>query len=270
MKKNFLLKITKAIMWLLSIFMIGKELLILQTMFTIESFDIRQFTYSISLLLIYIIPIFTLSIVTLKVEKVPIGAFLLAFVSGGFMIGSFSGLLNYSLTNLLIPKDSSLTLWIPSIVPPFTEELLKISVVLLIVYIFKCKTLKSWLVIGVGAGLGFQFLEDYTYILSEFIDGNMNAFNQALQRIQYSFSTHWLMTGIFAAAIFLLIYKRNSVKTYILIYLISFSWIYHIIWNSPYVDYNKLIQPCLGIIGLLTLWYVVRLDNKLSKCSEKN
>ena len=265
MEKNLIKKIIKAVTWILALCMIGKEILIVQTMQSMGNFEMDKFILSILLLLLYVIPIFVFSVFLLRKEKISIEAFLLAFVAGGYIIGSLAGSINYYISNLLLSVEVQ---WIPSIVPPFTEELLKIGIVLLIAYIFQFKTFKSWLAIGMVVGVGFQFSEDYAYILSEFVDGHRDVFGQAFQRIQFSFSTHWLITGIFAVALYFLWYKKDSIQSYILVYLLLFSWIYHILWNSPFVDGNSWIQPLLSAMGWFTFIFVFYLNKTIEKLKE--
>ena len=249
-------KLIPVLMGVLSAVMAGQEVLILQTLAQSGGLNAGALLKSLSLLLLYLVPLLLLGVFMMRKEQKFLCYFLLAFLSGGFLIGSLSGLLNYELTNFLvnlIPNKAITEHWMPSVVPPVVEELLKLAVALLVIHAAGFRTLRSWMGIGLAAGLGFQFLEDYAYILATVIEGGISPLSQSLLRIESAYATHWLLTALFAGACFLLIHRKKMWKNPMTYVWLLAPWLLHVSWNSPFIDNNMVLKLTLSVIGWLLL-----------------
>lgn len=243
---------------LISAVMIYQETLVIRTLDQSGDLNVPGLAGASGMLLIYLVPLFFLGVFMIKKEKISVFYFMTAFISGGFVIGSLSGLVNYHLTDILvkiIPFKEVTENWMPSVVPPLTEELLKLTIALLVIYAGNCRTLRSWMAVGLASGLGFQFLEDYTYILGSVIEGEITPFTQSLLRIESAYATHWLLTALSAGACFILICQKDMRKKVISYVLLLSPWALHVLWNSPYIDHNMVLKTVLSFSGwILILW----------------
>ena len=125
------------------------------------------FFLATSLTLIYIIPFIVLTLYLKKRFNMPSPAFWMSWFFGLAIPANLGSLgnsgLSFILLNLNLPKEF-IDNWGGALTAPFTEEISKGLVVLLIVLLLRQISLKSALVMGMIAGMGFQIVEDRFYI----------------------------------------------------------------------------------------------------------
>ena len=121
------------------------------------------------LALLYIVPALLLIRQLGKKWQTPAVSLGVALLGGLFISGWTSGLANTYIhewvsTNFPNTLLSDLE---NAIAAPLVEEPLKLLAVAFAVYLGPVKKLKSFLMLGITAGMGFQISEDFSYILSD-------------------------------------------------------------------------------------------------------
>lgn len=231
--------------------------------YTVRETAAREITYTAyivgifacCLLIIYIIPMMYGINVLMKKLQCSWKIFIGAFVSGFFISTFLASYGNMALDNLwtgLLPK-AMVEQWSDALSAPIAEEFIKALICVLFLYIMKQMKLKHFLISGIGVGLGFQVLEDISYIIPEGMgDGVMNEIiPSALYRISIFAASHWAYTAVVSIGVYLVYKQRKKVRGYI--YLFS-PVILHFIWNSPLSDNHTAIaifSPILTIITVL-------------------
>lgn len=198
--------------------------------------EYKSFLFSITLLSIYIVPIVAITLYTSNSWNVKVFFFPLAIVSGIFIGGwlaAYGNEFGDVLLSFIIPNADIKETWSAALTAPFIEEFVKASIVFIIIYLVQLNDLKSLFIVGIGVGLGFQIVEDFSYILNESTNSLNFSIPQALIRSSSSLSSHWMFTGIFAVGMYCFIYKNTFSKKRTQIFWILFPIILHFLWNSP-------------------------------------
>ncbi len=100
-----------------------------------------------------------------------------------------------------------------AIAAPLVEEPLKLLAVAFAVYLVPVKKLKSFLMLGITAGMGFQISEDFSYILSDLPEGFSFTISGILGRITGGVASHWLYTALTTLGLALMLRYAKTQKT---------------------------------------------------------
>lgn len=209
---------------------------------------------SFLLLSIYIIPICAMLVIYAKRWKVPKYIIPLSIVSGAYGTGWLAGYGNdYLLEGLkrLLGSSKALEAWSAALTAPFVEETLKLCCGLIILYLLKRKNSQSAFIVGASVGLGFQIIEDISYIIEAAQDSFQTVVPKTLERISGGISSHWSLTCIFTVAVICILSKtklNNKSKWLWLVFPITM----HFIWNSPINDL-PLISTVISAVTIMII-----------------
>lgn len=198
--------------------------------------EYNNFLFSTKILLLYILPISGGIIYTSKLWNIQLRYFLVSLLGGSFIAVWISAYLNELgdlILQFLIPFNSIREAWSASLTAPFVEEGIKIFVVIMIMYLLSIQNIRQVLIVGSSVGLGFQIIEDLSYILNETIQSSNAGIPQALIRSSSSISSHWMFTGILAVGFFLYQNKEINVKMNRKKQWVILPVVLHFLWNSP-------------------------------------
>lgn len=221
------------------------------------------------LALLYIIPTILFVLHLRKKWQTPFLSLSVAFLGGFFIAGWTSALANTYLHDGISALSISFLSDLESaIVAPLVEEPLKLIGVAFALYFIPVKNLKSILLLGVGAGLGFQISEDFSYILSDMQEGFSFAISGVLGRTFGSIASHWLYTGLTAFGIILMLrYRKNHTTTFRtgLFYFLA-AFILHFLWNSPLSAIETevpLVKPILSALAIFIFFQAYQTASRL-------
>lgn len=193
----------------------------------------------------------------LKKKEQPVWLLGLACLAGASGIGSLAGWLNFQLLGVLkqiFANHAFLDAWAASITPPFVEELFKVAVAMMIIVGFSVKKRSSWLAIGFGAGLGFQMMEDHSYMLAAFIDQKGTAVQQVFSRLDLAYASHWLLTGVMTLGLASLIFRPETRKNGLTYLWLFGPYLLHAFINSPVASGNTLLTVVFVVLSWTLLW----------------
>lgn len=191
----------------------------------------------------------------------------LAVFGGAFIPGwlsAFGNELGASLISNLFGNTSSIVSWLDSLTAPIVEESTKFFCVLLILYLLKIRKLPEVFGVGVSVGLGFQIMEDISYVVNAASDSIQDVVPQVIIRISGSISSHWSYTGILSLGIICLVTKNKNISKRD-----GFLWflspiMLHFLWNSPIneVEFDG-ISIVSAILTTITIIIVIQIINRL-------
>lgn len=188
------------------------------------------------LLLIYILPALFLLSYYEKYFAVPFYLLIIALCFGSFIPGwlaAYGNELAKSLTDLLAHGNSFASDWLSALTASIVEETLKASCAFAIIYLFNKQRFSEVFFIGICVGLGFQILEDLSYIVNQANESMKEVFPQTMVRISGAVSSHWAYTGLFVLGLFC-IGTKSKKPSLEKIWVWSLSpLILHLLWNSP-------------------------------------
>lgn len=239
--------------------------------------DINKFLILIFCLLIifliYVLPISFFSFKFAKKHQISLYILIVSFLGGGIIIGSLSGMLNFQFSRIILKlfEKTDISNHISSIVPPIIEELLKIIVVIFVAIIFKLKTIKEWFLVGIFVGLGFQFIEDYSYISVTVLGlgDSTSVISEVLSRVKISYVTHWMLTSFFASGLALLIYRKDLRKSLTPYLYVILPFVLHAIWNSTWIDAEKGMQIFTSLFTVISIGLFINLYDYIKKIEIK-
>lgn len=219
------------------------------------------------LLCLYIVPGSLLLRKFSSYFKIPSYIIVLAIFGGAFFPGWLSAFGNEIGTNLisnLFGNSSSIASWMDSLTAPIVEETTKFLCVLLIIYLLKIKKLPEFFGVGVSVGLGFQIMEDISYVVNAASESIQDVVPQVIIRISGSISSHWSYTGILSLGIICLVTKNKNISKRDRYLWIVSPIILHFLWNSPIneFDFNG-ISIISAILTTLTIILVIQIINQL-------
>lgn len=185
----------------------------------------------------------------------------LGLASGAFIATALSGTANEFLDGLwsnVLPKHI-MDAWRYALVSPFTEEIIKALVALLVLRLIGGRALKDFFVAGLSVGMGFQVFEDLTYIRPEEMhkDTLDMVIPNALDRLSACLASHWLYSALVLVGIWLL--WRSAQKMRGLFYVVLAVGL-HFIWNSPLMgadEMNSITSPAgtmVALLGFIAVW----------------
>lgn len=214
---------------------------------------------SIFLALFYMIPaVYLLYRIGHKWET-PRKAITLSLMGGMFISGWLSSFANTYihdfLTNLF-PDSRFLNALENAIVAPIVEEPLKLLPLAFVLYLIPIKKLKSIFLLGIASGLGFQMIEDISYIRSDLPEGLAYTISRILERITSALASHWTFSGLAILGLYLLYraYKgQKAVMKSGLIYL-GLAFGTHFLFNSPIVELETELPLAFPLVTAITLY----------------
>lgn len=194
------------------------------------------------LLLLYIVPFLFAEDWIGRKLGVGRNFFLLALASGMFLPGWLAGYGN-DYGQQLMGKFCSWNFvedWGLTFIAPAVEEPLKLLTLFLLLTILGRKQWKYFFVGGMGVGMGFQIMEDISYIASEGFEEINESVPLVLQRISGGIASHWTYTALAATGIYLLFRGKQTGMAACAgktgIGMILFVFLNHGIWDSPLCD----------------------------------
>ncbi|MDD6667518.1 MAG: PrsW family glutamic-type intramembrane protease [Lachnospiraceae bacterium] len=203
-------------------------------------------------LLIYIVP-FVLIMKQLS-DKYEIKGtkLLIAAFSGAFIPAALASQINGSFDDLMksLMGHSYTEDWLGSLEAGIAEELLKLLTTAMLLYVFRRKSLKDYLMFGMSVGIGFQVEEDLSYITESGFGKLKDAFPTALDRVSSSLGSHWTYAAVTAAGLYLILrstgrnHKRRGIGW------ILFVIADHFLYDTPIGDinlFNAILQAAVVI-----------------------
>ncbi|MGL4694495.1 PrsW family glutamic-type intramembrane protease [Enterococcus larvae] len=212
------------------------------------------------LLGVYILPICYLLVKYAGIWKIPKYIIPLSIVSGAYATGWLAGYGNdYLLEGLKHVFGSSKALedWSAALTAPFVEEALKLCCGLVILYLLNRRNVQSAFIVGASVGLGFQIIEDISYIVMEAQESFQTVVPKTLERISGSISSHWSLTCIFSVAVICLLSKNQSIQKKTVRLCLVTPILFHFIWNSPINDL-PLVSAVLSAFTIMIVIQIIK------------
>ena len=191
--------------------------------------------------------------------ETPKKALTLSLLGGLFISGWLSSFANTYIHNLLtdlFPDSSFLNALENAIVAPLVEEPLKLLPLAFVLYLLPVKKLKSVFLMGVASGLGFQIIEDISYIRTDLSEGLAYTLSRILERITSAIASHWTFSGLAILGIYLLYRAYRGQKAMIkpgFIYL-GLAFGTHFLFNSPIVELETEVPLAFPLVTAMTLY----------------
>ena len=191
--------------------------------------------------------------------ETPKKALTLSLLGGLFISGWLSSFANTYIHNLLtdlFPDSSFLNALENAIVAPLVEEPLKLLPLAFVLYLIPVKKLKSVFLMGIASGLGFQIIEDISYIRTDLSEGLAYTLSRILERITSAIASHWTFSGLAILGIYLLYRAYRGQKAMIKP---GFSYLglafgTHFLFNSPIVELETEVPLAFPLVTAITLY----------------
>ena len=209
--------------------------------------------------------------------ETPKKALTLSLLGGLFISGWLSSFANTYIHNLLtdlFPDSSFLNALENAIVAPLVEEPLKLLPLAFVLYLIPVKKLKSVFLMGIASGLGFQIIEDISYIRTDLSEGLAYTLSRILERVTSAIASHWTFSGLAILGIYLLYRAYRGQKAMIkpgFIYL-GLAFGTHFLFNSPIVELEIEVPLAFPLVTAITLYsfykavyFVDKHNNMLTK-----
>lgn len=140
------------------------------------------------------------------------------------------------------------------------EEVIKLVLVGLLAHCLNYKTPAQLFIIGCLVGLGFQWVEDLSYVfLAENLDDSLVT---AITRLSNGFCSHWVYSGITGYALSHWFSTDQKIQGPKAIGLICLIILLHFIWNSPLSEFFLLPITLNLVTALIYLTIVLILDHQ--------
>ncbi|MFS9067418.1 PrsW family glutamic-type intramembrane protease [Streptococcus timonensis] len=186
-------------------------------------------------------------------------ALTLSLLGGLFISGWLSSFANTYIHNLLtdlFPDSSFLNALENAIVAPLVEEPLKLLPLAFVLYLIPVKKLKSVFLMGIASGLGFQIIEDISYIRTDLSEGLAYTLSRILERVTSAIASHWTFSGLAILGIYLLYRAYRGQKAMIKP---GFSYLglafgTHFLFNSPIVELETEVPLAFPLVAAITLY----------------
>ena len=120
------------------------------------------------------------------------------------MLSSFANTYIHNLLTDRFPDSSFLNALENAIVAPLVEEPLKLLPLAFVLYLIPVKKLKSVILLGIASGLGFQIIEDISYIRTDLSEDLAYTLSRILERVTSAIASHWTFSGLAILGIYLL------------------------------------------------------------------
>jgi len=112
-----------------------------------------------------------------------------------------------------------------AIVAPLVEEPLKLLPLAFVLYLIPVKKLKSVILLGIASGLGFQIIEDISYILTDLSEDLAYTLSRILERVTSAIASHWTFSGLAILGIYLLYRAYRGQKAMIKPGFSNWAWL---------------------------------------------
>ena len=186
-------------------------------------------------------------------------ALTLSLLGGLFISGWLSSFANTYIHNLLtdlFPDSSFLNALENAIVAPLVDEPLKLLPLAFVLYLIPAKKLKSVFLMGIASGLGFQIIEDISYIRTDLSEGLAYTLSRILERVTSAIASHWTFSGLAILGIYLLYRAYRGQKAMIKP---GFSYLglafgTHFLFNSPIVELETEVPLAFPLVTAITLY----------------
>lgn len=216
--------------------------------------------------LLYAVPIaffIRYSVNRLKVSgKVVLLSFILGFTLPLYLGSEGNSLISYFLFCIKVPQEI-LDSWGAALTAPFTEEIAKGAVVLLVYLLCRGISLKEAFVSGMISGFGFQVLEDWAYIFQSTFGETNSGFSIAFERVSNALGSHTAFGVVFAVGLIALIKKSTAISGLKAFGFILTPVIIHFVWNSPLE--GDWVFPLFGSINLNLAYYAFTIVDRLDE-----
>ncbi len=217
-----------------------------------------------SMVLLYAVPIafFIRYLVNrLRISgKVVLLSFILGFTLPLYLGSMGNSLISFLLFWLKVPKGI-LDSWGAALTAPFTEEIAKGAVVLLVYLLCRGISLKEAFVSGMISGFGFQVLEDWAYIFQSTFGETNSGFSIAFERVSNALGSHMAFSIVFGVGLIALIKKGSAISRLKAFCFIIAPVMLHFIWNSPLE--GDWVVPLFGSINLYLAYYAFTVVSSL-------
>ena len=186
-------------------------------------------------------------------------ALTLSLLGGLFISGWLSSFANTYIHNFLtdlFPDSSFLNALENAIVAPLVEEPLKLLPLAFVLYLIPVKKLESVFLMGIASGLGFQIIEDISYIRTDLSEGLAYTLSRIIERATSAIASHWTFSGLAILGIYLLYRAYRGQKAMIkpgFIYL-GLAFGTHFLFNSPIVELETEIPLAFPLVTAITLY----------------
>ena len=214
---------------------------------------------SILVALFYMVPAIYFLYRIGKRWETPKKALTLSLLGGLFISGWLSSFANTYIHNFLtdlFPDSTFLNALENAIVAPLVEEPLKLLPLAFVLYLIPVKKLKSVFLMGIASGLGFQIIEDISYIRTDLSEGLAYTLSRILERVTSAIASHWTFSGLAILGIYLLYRAYRGQKAMIKP---GFSYLglafgTHFLFNSPIVELETEIPLAFPLVTAITLY----------------
>ena len=208
---------------------------------------------------LYMIPaLYFLSRIGEKWE-VPQKALTLSLLGGMFISGWMSSFANtyiHDFLGIIFPDSGFLNAFESAIVAPLVEEPLKLLPLVFVVALAPVRKLQSLFLLGIASGLGFQMIEDISYIRTDLPGGFDLTISRILERISSGIASHWTFSGLAIVGVYLLYkaYKgQQDGKKEGLTYL-GLALGTHFLFNSPFVELETELPLAIPLVSAISLY----------------
>jgi RsiW-degrading membrane proteinase PrsW (M82 family) len=198
------------------------------------------------LLLAYAIPVFLFIYALDLYEREPLSLVFGAFLWGAFGSTTLAIVANggWSLVVLDVLGPDAAVRWVPAIVAPFTEEILK-GIGVVFIYLIarrEIDDLMDGFVYGAIVGLGFTIIEDVYYFIAQF-GGTIEAVLKGffVRVVASGLYGHVLYSGLFGMGVAYFVSRRGEAsvarRMVVAATLILVGMGAHFLWNSPLLNF---------------------------------
>ena len=186
-------------------------------------------------------------------------ALTLSLIGGLFISGWLSSFANTYIHNFLtdlFPDSSFLNALENAIVAPLVEEPLKLLPLAFVLYLIPVKKLKSVFLMGIASGLGFQIIEDISYIRTDLSEGLAYTLSRILERVTSAIASHWTFSGLAILGIYLLYraYRGQKVMIKPGFSYLGLAFGTHFLFNSPIVELETEVPLAFPLVTAITLY----------------
>ena len=183
---------------------------------------------------------------------------ILGLLAGAFIAGWMSsygnGLMDWILGSFLSGK--TLDTWLPPTAALIEEPAKAFAAFAVLFYLYGHNFKpKQVLMAGITAGLGFQIIEDFSYINNNVFQGFSYSVADIFIRMAGAIGSHWTYTAMTTFGIYLFLSKDSQPanKKFGLTLLVA-SFLLHLVWNTPIVSIKlgfPLIEALICALCLL-------------------
>ena len=214
---------------------------------------------SIFLALFYMIPAtFVLTRLGKKWDVLQ-NALILSLLGGMFISGWLSSFVNtyiHDFLGVLFPDSGFLNTFESAIVALLVEEPLKLLPLAFVLVLLPVRKLKSLFLLGIASGLGFQMIEDISYIRMDLPEGFDFTISRILERIISGIASHWTFSGLAVVGVYLLYraYTGQKVGKKEGLIFLGLALGTHFLFNSPFVELETELPLAIPVVTAIALY----------------